>query len=434
MPNYHNYWACGAIHHNSGKTTTGVWLALSVVFGEYVWNPGAVLGFPHKRPRKVRIVGQDWEKHIKTVIEPKLDEWWPKSRPVEKKKNNVGVYAFWKDQITGSTLEIMSNRQESELFEGWDGDFVYYDEPCKREIRVACARGLVDRQGREYFGMTLLGEAWISREIIKARTEAGEPDDTVLNVNATIYDNLGYGVTQEGIDQFAKSLTDNEKEARLLGKPAYLSGLVWPQFSRDLHVKKRFAVPLDWLVDIQIDFHPAKPWAVSFMATDPLGFKYIVDEIWEKGNPKYIAEQIVRKIRANNYRVESAIEIDPLAKGDSNNDFTVYDKIYQALASYGYMLGTGSKDKDNGIIMVRDLLLSENGMPGLYVFSDCVKTVAQIEDYMFDPETGKPEKKNDDFCEVLYRNVLRNTSWYERSDPEADRYRDKPKSNSIAGY
>lgn len=397
--------------NRSGKTTTGIWLSLSTMFGEYVWNHQK-LHFPHRMARKVRIVGQDWEKHIKTVIEPKLREWWPKNRVLEVKKNNVGVDAYWKDVRTGSTLEIMSNNQDSDLFEGWDGDFLQYDEPSKRDIRVACARGLIDRKGREYFGMTLLKEAWVSREVIKARLPNGDIDTTVFNVEATIFDNLGFGVSQEGIDQFSKTLTDEEKQARLWGKPAYMSGLVWPQFDRKQNVKERFKVPLDWLVDIQIDFHPAKPWNMLFLATDRKGFKYVVEAWKEKGNPKYIVEQVVRKIRENQYRVNT-IQIDPLAKGNENIvEETVFGVMQAAFAAYGFCFDTASKEKDSGMTLVRDLLRTENDMPGLFFFKDCSECIQQVEDFMFDPDTLKPSKVNDDFCECLYRAVLVGTQWY----------------------
>ncbi len=422
--------------NRSAKTTTGIWLTMATMFGHYPWDTSKVLAFPHKAARKIRIVGQDWEKHIKTVIEPKLFEWWPKSRPVKRKKNNVGVNALWTDVITGSTIELMSNFQDASLFEGWDGDLVYYDEPPKRDVRVACARGLVDRQGREFFGMTLLKEAWVSREVIKARNPDGTVDDTVFTIEATIYDNLGYGVTQEGIDQFAKTLNEDEKEARLYGKPSFLSGLVWPQFDRDTHIKKRFDVPMDWMVDVQIDFHPAKPWAVSFMATSPVGFKYVVDEIQIKCNPSVLVDTVVRLIRDRHYRVESFIQVDPLAKGDSVHDFTVYDKLSDKFAAYNYILAIGSKNKDSGIAMTRDLLLTENRMPALFFFHDCVRTIEQVENYTFDPDTHLPEKDDDDFTECLYRNVLRGTIWQELEDP--DDY-PKPraggqKSFSAAGY
>jgi hypothetical protein len=68
------------------------------------------------------LVGQDWEKHIKAVLTPELKKWWPKKRRVKTKKNNNGVDYFWEDEATGSTLEIMSNLQDSDLHEGWSGD------------------------------------------------------------------------------------------------------------------------------------------------------------------------------------------------------------------------------------------------------------------------------------------------------------------------
>jgi len=203
-----------------GKTTIGAIVGISTMLGYWPWNRKR-LYFPHNKPRKVRLIGEDWEKHISRVVIPAWEEWWPKGRSVKKKKNNMGVDAFWQDELTGSTMEIMSNNQDSGLHEGWHGDLIIYDEPPKRDIRVANARGLIDRQGRELFCMTLLKEAWISREVINARNDDGSPDRTVYNIDGDIYSNVGYGITIEGVEQFAKTLTDEEKQARLHGKPSY---------------------------------------------------------------------------------------------------------------------------------------------------------------------------------------------------------------------
>lgn len=395
-----------------GKTFIGSYLAISVMAGKWFFDQKKMV-FPHDRPRKIRYVGQSWEGHIKAVIEPALKFWWPKSRPVETKKNNQGIEALWKDNRTGSTIEIMSNVQDSSVFEGWEGDLVVYDEPPKRDVRVACARGLIDRQGRELFCMTLLKEAWIHREVIKARLDDGSPDLTIFNIDGKIYDNLGYGLTKEGIDQFAKTLTDDEKQARLEGKPSYMSSLVCPKFDRKKHVRDRFPIPLDALIDIQIDFHPSKKWAVVFVATLKNGFKYVCDEIWDKGNPKYIAEEIIRKIRERHYERINSIEIDPLSKGGKENEIDVFSLVSETLASRNYPLGTASKDKEVGIAMLNSLLWTENEMPGLFFFKDCVKTIQQVEDWMYDPDTLKPSKVDDDFVECLYRLVLKNTQWFD---------------------
>lgn len=421
-----------------GKTTIGVIAALSVLFGKWLWN-GKPLVFTHGNPRKVRLIGQDWEKHIKAVVEPELHKWWPKNRQVKTKKNNFGVDSFWIDEKTGSTLEIMSNNQEPKLHEGWSGDLILYDEPPTRDIRVANARGLIDRNGRELFCMTLLSEAWISREIINAVNDDGTPDTSVFNVYGDISANIGFGITQEGVDQFSKTLTDEEKEARLRGIPSYMSGLIYSKFNRQIHLKKRFKVPLDWLVDVSIDFHPSKKWAVLFMATDKRDFKWVIEEIHENGSWKAIGEEIVRRIKNNRYRVETPIIIDPLSKGDEQSDLheeSVYTKMQTLFMAYGYSMVAASKDKEGGIHIVKDLLMTENEMPGLFFFNDLRQTIKEIEGYMIDTVTGKPQKYDDDMMENLYRLALLNTQWYDMSDIEEISYNNQNviSRNAMTGY
>jgi hypothetical protein len=291
--------------------------------------------------------------------------------------------------------------------------FGYFDEPPPRDVWIECARGLIKRNGRALIGATLLNEAWVHREVIKARLENGQPDPSVFNVNAVIEDNLGYGLTQEGIDTFARKLKPQEKEARLKGKPSYLGTLVFPDYDQDVHVKEPFKIPLDWIVDISIDFHPSKPWAVVFMATARNNFKYVCKEIHDKGNPKYIAEEIIRAVKDGQWRLGQCV-IDPLAKGDSNNDNTVYEIMGNVLGSHNISLDTASKDKDNGIALVNNLLLTENQLPGLFFFSDCPKTYTQVADLMYDKDSLKPTavKVDDDFTECLYRLALLDTQWF----------------------
>lgn len=393
-----------------GKTHLGAIIAICVMAGKWLWNDKPIW-FPHKKPRKVRWIGQGWESHIKTVLLPKLELLWPKCRPVDTKKNNQGIESNWKDKVSGSTLEIWSNEQESRLQEGWDGDLVIYDEPPKRDIRIVNARGLVDRMGRELLTATLISAGWVRREIIRARLENGSPDPRIFNVRGATRDNLGYGLTQEGIDDFSSKLSAKERKVRLEGESDDVDTLVFYNFDRDKHVREPFKVPLDWIVDISIDFHPSRPWAVVFLATARNNFKYVCHELHLRGNPKFVGEEIVRWVKQNNIRVGKCV-IDPLAKGDTNNDQTVYAILEETLGAYGISLDVASKDKDNGIALVNGLLWTENEMPGLYFFRDCPITIQQTEDLSFDPETFKPEKVEDDFTEALYRLALLNTEWY----------------------
>ena len=415
-----------------GKTTIGCIIAVSTVIGKFLWN-NQRLPMTHSKPRKVRIVGQDWESHIKAVVLPELRKWWPDNRPVKTRKNNNGVDVLWIDEKTGGEIQIVSNNQDSDVHEGWQGDLIYYDEPPKRPIRVANARGLVDRQGREIFCMTLLKEAWVDREIIKATLNDGRPDQSVFNIQGDIYSNVGYGITQEGVEQFAKTLTEDEKEARLSGVPSYMSGLVYPTFQRKVHLKSRFAIPLNWIVDIGIDIHPREKQAILFCATNPRGERYIVNEIWDNGDGTWIGEQIIRCITQNAYRVGRII-IDPLSKSDGNNESTVFEKVQNVLFQYGYALETASKDKTSGIMEIKNHLVGPNKEPSLFVFDDLVRFLMEIEGYMWDKDTQKPMDKDDHMMENLYRLMLLNTQWTEVEDGEEDDYGRNDGRDPYTGY
>ena len=342
------------------------------------------------------------------------------------------------DYIVDGLIVHNSNKQESELHEGWSGDLILYDEPPRREIRIANARGLIDRQGRELFCMTLLKEAWVDRDVIKAVNQDGTPDTTVFNIHGDISANIGFGITQMGVEQFAKTLTEEEKDVRLKGIPSYMSGLIYSKFNRQTHLRKRFKIPLDWLVDISIDFHPSKKWAVLFVATDKKNFKYCIDEIHENGSWKAISEEIVRRIKTNHYRVEAPIIIDPLAKGDEQSDLneeSVFEKMQNLFAAYGLRMSAASKDKDGGIHLVKDLLMTENEMPSLFFFNDLKQTIKELEGYMIDPDTNKPQKYDDDFMECLYRIALLNTQWYDMADDEIFTYKHEVETrNAVTGY
>ena len=423
-----------------GKTTILTLIGISVIVGKYLWDGTSLMHlFPHNFPRKVRYIGQGWHDHIKAVVIPALERWWPSNRKVSKSGNGIITDTLWVDEKTKGQFELMSNTQQSRVHEGWDGDLILYDEPCRREIYVANARGLVDRRGREVFAATLLEEAWIDREIIKKTDDDGKPDKSVFWVEGTSFDNIGYGISQEGLDSLAKKLRDEEYEARIKGIPSYKSGLVFKSFSRKYrdrggHLTERFEIPLDWMVDIAIDYHPRTEQAVLFIATDPRGDRYVCDEIWGHGDAKWIAETIVRYVKHSSYRVNRVV-IDPLAKGDSNNPSTVFEIIAGILMQHEMALEPATKDKDHGIREIEKHLKGPNNQPSIFFFDDLVRTIYEIEGWMWDPKVpDKAQKEDDHMMENLYRLLLLNTKWephytFIYSEPDISTSRD-----AVTGY
>lgn len=423
-----------SLGERAGKTTLLTLLAISVIRGEYPWNHESLLHlFPHKRPRKIRYIGQGWHDHIKAVVIPELEKWWPQRFPVERHGNGIITDTFWRDLETGGTIEIMSNTQDPKVHRGWSGDLVLYDEPCTRDIYTSNARGLVDRLGKEVFACTLLNEPWIDREIVKRVDKDGKPDKSVFWVTGSSYVNVGFGITKEGLEEYASKLKDNERKARIDGIPQYQQGLVYPTFDRKIHLFDQFEIPLDWMIDIAIDIHPREKQAVLFLATDPRGDRYICDEIWDHGDGIWVGGQIVKKVNRNSYRVNRII-IDPLAKGDSNNPNTTYDKIFNVLTQYGLPLEVASKDRDAGILSVKQHLMGPNKRPSLFILDNCIRTLYEIEGYNWDKETNKPVDKDDHCMENLYRLCLLNTKYVEWDETPFEMAANSQTRNTTTGY
>lgn len=418
-PSYDIFTYTGA--NQIGKTATIIIMALCTMFGEFPWD-GTRLKFSHNNPRKIRIIGHKWLTHLKDVIVDGLYEWWPKDRELlTPKKNNEGVEYLWNDKKTGSTITLMSatNMVDPKTHAGWKGDAVFVDEPVSRPIYVENRRGLITRGGKMMLGMTLVSEAWIHQDIIKKKNDDGTASRRVWNVNGDIFSNAGFGITKENAQKYIDDLSEKEKEARAWGKPSYLSGLVYPEFNRDRNLKKLpKEIPLSWILDVAIDYHPAKPWAILFMVTTNGGFKFVIHEISEKGSWEYIGNKIIRKILELKLDVANII-IDPLAKGDPNSDrnmITTFGKLELLFGGYDLPLTTAIKDKENGIIMVRSLLWTINEVVGLYFADHLPLILKEMEGLNFDEKTGKVSKKDDDMTENLYRLILLGTEWEPREE------------------
>ena len=417
-------------------STTGV-TALTALRGCFPWEDPKIVGhwFWEMRdwepPIKVRIVGQDWEKHIKGTIIPAIQELWPKSWSFKSKKNNVGVDAYYTDPYTGGTVEIMSNKSESDLFEGWHGHVIIYDEPPKRDVRVACSRGLIDYEGIEFFAMTLLKEAWVEEDIMNMELSDGTPDPCVFSVMGHIDENVGFGITKKGKENFAKGLNKDEYAARIDGLSAFRSGLVL-EIDKSVHYIPRFDIPSHWLVDVAIDIGVAKPHDILYIATAPNGFKYGCFEQTVKGDGTMIADSIIKKKNRYKLRVNRVI-CDPLAKGDQNNESSTWEKIDIALNRHEMYLEPGSKDKDDGIIEINSLLKTVNNMPAIFIFRDLPKATKQLYGWRYD-DKGTISKKNDDMCENLYRLILLGTEYEEEYIEEFEESDQRSISGKRTGY
>lgn len=393
--------------NQTGKTTLGANIVAMFALGFQPWD---------KKPspfgdRKIamRLICSDWEKHSQNVIVPELRKWLPVDSYEQPRKNNIGIEAYWTFKRTGSTLELITNKQDTRDHEGWKGHVIWCDESLDRDKYTANQRGLVANQGIFIITMTDVKQSWIVDDLLlKADPSIGVITDVTMRDNPYL--------KEEAIRQFERDCTAEEREARVYGRLVRLVGRICKEFSPDIHIIEPFELMHDWPVIVMIDTHPAKEQAMGFYAVDPRDIHYVVDEIWEHLSPEEIVDRIIKKKDKHQWRLEEAF-IDPLAKGDDHymrNRANVQDSytiIERGLAPAGIRLQVASKDKNSGIKNIRNGLLGPNKMPSLFFFKTCERHLWEIQRWKWDDD-GRATKENDDFMENLYRYTLTGNKYY----------------------
>jgi len=341
-----------------------------------------------------------------------------------------------------SSMYLQSYDQDVDLFESADYDWAHFDEPPPRPIWVAVQRGLTDRRGRTWLTMTPLKEPWIYDEIYNRK-------DVGL-FYFDIEDNVGFGLSREGVDQFASNLTDDEKEARLRGRYFHLTGLVYKSYGRNLRLK-RFPIPAHWGLWFHVDTHPRTPHHAVWIAVAPNQKKYVVGElkngdkansvramiesikIYEKTMFKRDVDQVVRLIEPG------AQAPDPLHDGRS---------IWDEFADHGLRCKPGSKNRDAGILLFQQELRADPTYgvePNIFFFEDLEGVHFEMLHYIWDDwnkkaaegktEKQAPKDKHDHFIEGIHRILLDEPY----CDPAGDQddgveYAGSSTGNVVTGY
>lgn len=389
-----------------GKTVFGACFVGAACLGIQPWDRKPTI-FGNK-PIKVRVLCEDWEHHAREVIIPKLKYWLPAGR-YETLKNNVGIEGFWTFE-NGSTIEIMTNMQDTKLHESWTGHIVWADEPTSYDKYVANKRGLLANHGIFLMTMTAVRESWVLDEIVlNTDTSFGCVTEVPMRANPTL--------SEDAIREFEATCKEDEKVARIAGGWLNLVGLVWKGFNTDRHIIDSFKIPTDWPVVAMIDFHTQKPHAIGYYAVNPQGIWHVIDESWKHQSAEEVADEIIRhKEGDDRWRIEHVF-IDPLSKGDTQylrqrgvaieDSFSI---MQRRLALHNITLDVASKDKSSGILNVEKWLKGPNGIPTLYFLRGIVNKIPKEghvwEIQRWNYKDGEPVKENDHFMENLYRLTL----------------------------
>lgn len=436
-----------------GKSEMGACEDVAFALGYRPWlgedDPLRSLGIP-PHPTKGLIITTDWDKSTevftaqtpgdekdnikdtsgKLVSLGKLFKYIPKTALGQCTRNHSGaidrilvrhVSGGWSSIHLDTVKSYKQNPlgQESSVW-----DWVHVDEPIPEGMWKAVARGLIDRDGRAWFTCTPLTEPWIDSLFIpdlqdQSRDAVNVASGDFWMMTGTTDDNPHN--TPEAIERYMQQLTDDERECRRTGVPTAYAGLVYKEFKWNEHVLRQAPKgwidwahpPADHTLRFAIDYHPRKPHAVLFIATSPLDVHYVYAEIWLS----CLMDDLFTTIKTVLHGGEPTVPalIDPLADTqDRVTGVTPLDRLLQL----GLPLIPATKDPSNGILAVKAILAARDrvGQPTIFFNPSLKRTLFEISrGFIWDGETNKPVKDNDDMMEDFYRLCLAGLPYIEPS-------------------
>jgi PBSX family phage terminase large subunit len=184
------------------------------------------------------------------------------------------------------------------------------------------------------------------------------------------------------VSDLEHSYTGNFARQELYGEFVAFEGLVYPMFSRDVHVRAQETIhyPTHWLGN---DEGYTNPSAILDVGVDDDGRLHVFREWYRRGQ---LQDTVVKvNIEWYNEIHPAGIVVDASAAG-----------LIAALREAG-LPAIGHKGRvQDGISKVQNLFsIASDGKPRLTVDPSCVHTIAEAESYCWKEGRDEPEKQND---------------------------------------
>lgn len=466
--------------NKSGKTEIGIAEDLAHCWGFRPWlqedDPDYKIDV--KIPNRGLVGCETLSQSVMQKIWPTLKKLIPSTAFYTPKKNPMGQYTQLKfstnplGEKCESELFIRSYDQEAESFEGIDYDWIHWDEPPAKDILMAAERGKVVTNAPSWFTMTPLKEPYIYDDYsLKAYNNGGE-DDEIAVIRGEIWDNcqdwcfkcrvdipeniktrqiqecphcqrtMGF-IPKAGIEEYLKTLDPEEREAREKGLWKHLSGLVYKELDRDLHLYEDFPIPKKWMKIEGIDPHDARPSRYLFGAVSPEEIDvfgktkhriYFYDYLLSKGED---IDSFVRRIKAkretHGYSKPKWVVLDAKYGVREEIEGRTWERELMA-RGIGYIKLSQSLpgDVELGHKIVREYLknhhstLENKTKPGiLFAKEGCRGTDGPIHmmfNYQYKEDKDKPEEKYKDFPDVV-RYVCMEQPTYHAPEVEVEMFK-----------
>lgn len=327
-------------------------------------------------------------------------------RPLRQELADIATYNAQRRRFTfpnGSTIDFQYCKSDADLdrMRGTEYDVIFVDEATyfteyQLKAIAACCRGVNDFPKRIYYTCNPggPGHAYIKRVFIDRRFEDGEDPDEYEFIQALVQDNAALMEADPDYIKFLEALPPKLREAWLNGSWDVFSGQVFEEFRDDpahytdrewTHVIDPFEIPPGWTVCRSYDFGYAKPFSCAWWAVDYDGRIYRILELYGcTGEPnegvKWSPDEQARKI----HEIETT---HPWLKGKHIRgvaDPAIWnaesgESVADVMGKHQVWFDRGDNARIAGWMQMHyRMAFDDNGIPMMYVFSNCKAFIRTI--------------------------------------------------------
>lgn len=272
--------------NRSGKTVGGsceaVWYATGT-------HPSKKIPIPNFG----RIICTDFTNGIEKVILPEIYKWMPKDMIERYHVESRTMYLK-----NGSSIAFMSYDQDIDKFESASLHWVWMDEEPPQGVFKANQVRVLDTRGDIWLTMTpIKGLTWVYEDVYEQFGIDKAIDVFVYDTRDNPY------VDNESIDDLMSGMSEQEIETRLGGKFVQMSGLIYREYSPDIHNIPTFEIPAHWPKVQSIDPHPRQPTVAVYLAVAPV--QHFISLCYQHG-----------------------IKLPEIFAKDNEDIYVVYDEVY----------------------------------------------------------------------------------------------------------
>jgi phage terminase large subunit-like protein len=267
----------------------------------------------------------------------------------------------------------MSYDQDLEKFAGTSRDFCHYDEEPPRHIYNESQARLIDVNGYAWLTMTPVdGMTWVFYELYTPGTSGLDPDIAVVEVD------MGENtyLTEEARRRYLRTLDPDERAAREHGHFMQMGGLVFKNFSRELHVVSDFVPPKNWEHYTSVDHGYNNPTAWLWHAVSPDGEVVTYSEHYASEMLVSQHANIVHMREAGLGRIPDMRVCDPAL---AQRQGVTGDSIIEEYAKHGLYLMPGNNDVPTGVNKMNQYLKPDhNGVVRWHITESCVNLIREM--------------------------------------------------------